>query len=90
MSFAKEVINQKCKLVAGSDSASSFPERVDQGVNTRWYRVISQVTLVFIMELAIHAKDTSLSWSSKGSGRGLGRILLAEKLGRVLAKTHEA
>ena len=90
MSFAKEVINQECKLVARSDSARSFPERIDQGVNTRWNRIISQVALIFIMELAIHAKDTSLSWSSQGSSLGLGRVLLTEKLGRVLTKTHEA
>ena len=90
MGFSKEVINQECKLVTRSDSASSFPERIDQGVNTRWNRVISQVTLVFIVELAIHAEDTSLSWSSQGSSLGLGRVLLTEKLGRVLTQTHEA
>ena len=89
MSLSKEVIDQKSQLVSGPHHFRLLPVCIDKGIYTRWHRIISQVRLIFIMELTVH-HDSTLAWSSKTPLRLLRRVLLAHEAWRVLSQPHEA
>lgn len=50
ISFTKEIIDQKCELVAWSNSAGPLSILLDQSINRRWNRLIRKVIRILVAE----------------------------------------
>ena len=89
MCLTEEVIDEKSKLVT-THLTRLLSVAINKRIDAAWYRVVSEVGLVLVVEGAVDAHDAALAWSSHTSLWCLSWILLAHELGWIFTKTHEA